>query len=78
MRPPCQDGVIISDGNLYWGPWMCGCQLSLYGHICLAPAGKFDAGSAADASRLQAGDGDPAQVAPLRSQARRLAVLPGR
>ena len=41
MRPPCQDGVIISDGHLYWGPWMCGCQLSLYGHICLAPAGDF-------------------------------------
>ncbi|MCA9049913.1 MAG: PQQ-like beta-propeller repeat protein, partial [Planctomycetaceae bacterium] len=22
----------------YWGPWMCGCQLSLYGNIALAPA----------------------------------------
>ena len=33
MRPPCQDGVIISDGLLFWGPWMCGCQLSLYGHV---------------------------------------------
>ena len=42
MRPPCQDGVIISDGQLYWGPWMCGCQLSLYGHISLAPAGDFN------------------------------------
>ncbi len=39
MRPPCQDGVIISDGLLFWGPWMCGCQLSLYGHVCLGPAG---------------------------------------
>ncbi len=38
MRPPCQDGVVISDGHLYWGPWMCGCQLSLYGHICLSHA----------------------------------------
>ena len=37
MRPPCQDGVLISNGHLYWGPWMCGCQLSLYGNICLAP-----------------------------------------
>ena len=43
MRPPCQDGVIISDGLLFWGPWMCGCQLSLYGHICLGPAGAADA-----------------------------------
>ena len=24
---------------LYWGPWMCGCQLSLYGHIGLARLG---------------------------------------
>lgn len=39
MRPPCQDGVMISNGLLYWGPWMCGCQLSLYGHICLTGAG---------------------------------------
>ncbi|MEM7012919.1 MAG: hypothetical protein AAF585_15695, partial [Verrucomicrobiota bacterium] len=35
MRPPCQDGVLISNGQLYWGPWMCGCQLSLYGNISL-------------------------------------------
>lgn len=38
MRPSCQDGVIISNGHLYWSPWMCGCQLSLYGNICLGPA----------------------------------------
>ena len=38
MRPPCQDGVLISNGHLYWGPWMCGCQLSLYGNIGLCPA----------------------------------------
>lgn len=37
MRPPCQDGVLVSNGHLYWGPWMCGCQLSLYGHIALKP-----------------------------------------
>jgi len=40
MRPPCQDGVIVSNGLLYWGPWMCGCELSLYGHICLGPEQK--------------------------------------
>lgn len=40
MRPPCQDGVLIANGHLYWGPWMCGCQLSLYGHIALGPAGN--------------------------------------
>ncbi|MHC4877123.1 MAG: outer membrane protein assembly factor BamB family protein [Planctomycetota bacterium] len=39
MRPPCQDGVLISNGHLYWGPWMCGCQLSLYGNIGLRSLG---------------------------------------
>lgn len=37
MRPPCQDGVLIANGHLYWGPWMCGCPLSLYGNIGLGP-----------------------------------------
>ncbi|MHB0958999.1 MAG: outer membrane protein assembly factor BamB family protein [Pirellulaceae bacterium] len=48
MRPPCQDGVIISDGLLFWGPWMCGCQLSLYGHICLGPADTSRTNGAVD------------------------------
>jgi outer membrane protein assembly factor BamB len=39
MRPPCQDGVLIAGGHLYWGPWMCGCALSLYGNIALSPVG---------------------------------------
>jgi outer membrane protein assembly factor BamB len=38
MRPPCQDGVLVAAGHLYWGPWMCGCQLSLYGNIGLGAA----------------------------------------
>lgn len=42
MRPPCQDGVLIANGHLYWGPWMCGCQLSLYGNIGLRPVGDED------------------------------------
>ena len=37
MRPPCHSGVIISDGMLCWGPWMCGCNLSFYGHVGLGP-----------------------------------------
>lgn len=57
MRPPCQDGVMISDGQLYWGPWMCGCQLSLYGHIALAPARDFDFQPSLDGSRLETGPG---------------------
>lgn len=53
MRPPCQDGVLISEGRLYWGPWMCGCQLSLYGHIALGPAGDFDFDGPDPATRLE-------------------------
>jgi len=64
MRPPCQDGVIISDGNLYWGPWMCGCQLSLYGHICLTSAGDFDFQPGLGESRLET-FADAASVKPL-------------
>jgi len=57
MRPPCQDGVLIAGGHLYWGPWMCGCQLSLYGNIGLRPAGtdaRIDAPE--DNGRLMVGD----------------------
>ncbi len=68
MRPPCQDGVIISDGYLYWGPWMCGCQLSLYGHISLGPSGDFDRRGPAPAERLEiAGDASPTPVDTLLS-----------
>lgn len=42
MRPACQDGVIVSNGMLYWGPWMCDCNHSLVGMISLAPAGNLD------------------------------------
>ena len=66
MRPPCHDGVIISDGLLYWGPWICGCHLSLYGNIALAPVGSFDfQQKATDAERLEPGQGDLRQVAEL-------------
>jgi len=42
MRPACHDGVVISGGQLYWGPWMCDCNLQLVGLISLASAGDFD------------------------------------
>ncbi len=54
MRPPCQDGVLISNGHLYWGPWMCGCQLSLYGNIALRPEGPGTAGRATEEPALLA------------------------
>ena len=42
MRPSCQDGVLPAFGHLYWGPWMCDCNLTLVGVVSLAPAGNFD------------------------------------
>jgi outer membrane protein assembly factor BamB len=65
MRPPCPDGVIIANGLFYWGPWMCQCPLSLYGHGALAPAGKFNYRPGADDSRWEPGEGDPAAVEKL-------------
>jgi outer membrane protein assembly factor BamB len=65
MRPPCQDGVLISNGHLYWGPWMCGCQLSLYGHIALAPAPATEADNA---NRLVVGP-DAGRLRPLEVRA---------
>ena len=66
MRPACHDGVVIGNGHLYWGPWMCGCNLSLIGVVCLGPAGSFDhTGKAIEAERLDVLADDPAEVAPL-------------
>lgn len=70
MRPPCQDGVVIANGMLYWGPWMCGCPLSLYGHVGLAPAGDFNFRPGADDSRLETPENAPKAV-------RELPVRPG-
>jgi outer membrane protein assembly factor BamB len=69
MRPPCQDGVLVAGGHLYWGPWMCGCQLSLYGNIGLRPGD--DAATEIDSShgtRLITGD-LAAEVKPLQVHA---------
>ena len=63
MRPACHDGVIVSDGLLYWGPWICACKLSLFGHIGLGPAGEFNFQSKpAESERLSFGPGNPNEV----------------
>jgi outer membrane protein assembly factor BamB len=63
MRPACHDGVIISEGFLYWGPWICFCNLSLYGHICLGPAGSFPPDFKPDEKvQLLSGTGDLTKV----------------
>jgi outer membrane protein assembly factor BamB len=54
MRPSCQDGVLVAHGHLFWGPWMCDCNLTLVGVVSVAPAGKFDfAGTVRDSERLE-------------------------
>jgi outer membrane protein assembly factor BamB len=65
MRPACTDGVVAAHGYLYWGPWMCRCDLTQLGVISLGPGGSFDyTAPAADADRLEAAS-DAATVAPL-------------
>ena len=56
MRPPCHDGVTIANGMLYWWPYVCDCQLSIYGVTGLGPAGDYDFNkSATDEDNLQKG-----------------------
>ena len=70
MRPACHDGVVVAGGHLYWGPWMCGCNLSLIGVVSLGPAGDFDfSQKAIEAERLQTAVDDPTDVAPLPTAA---------
>lgn len=66
MRPPCHDGVTVANGLLYWWPYVCDCQLTLYGVTCLASAGGFNfQPQVTQEERLETGDGDPAKVAAL-------------
>ena len=60
MRPACQDGVIVSNGMLYWGPWMCDCNHSLVGMISLAPVDNLDLSqSALEQTRLKSIQSEP-------------------
>jgi outer membrane protein assembly factor BamB len=66
MRPACQDGVLVAHGHLFWGPWMCRCDLTQIGLISLEPAGQVDfTARASDADRLQATAADPSKTAAL-------------
>lgn len=57
MRPSCQVGVIIANGQLYWIPWACDCNLQMFGAIALAPAGDFKFNQPAhESDRLEAGE----------------------
>jgi len=66
MRPGCNDGVIVSNGLLYWGPWDCGaCNISLYGHIALSHAPEASADDAPAGPRLETGPGSLTDLAPF-------------
>ena len=57
MRPSCFTGTVISGGHLYWTPWVCDCNLQMFGTICCAPAGNFKFHQAAvESERLESAD----------------------
>ena len=67
MRPSCHVGVVVAHGHLYWQPWVCDCNLQLFGTVCAGPAGDFAFDANADeADRLELlaadipADGQPA------------------
>ena len=43
MRPSCHDGVVIGNGMTYWMPWVCDCNLTMFGISALAHARQTDA-----------------------------------
>ena len=53
FRPSCHVGVIIANGHLYWIPWVCDCNLQLFGLIACRPAGGFDFEQPATRDRLE-------------------------
>jgi len=66
MRPTCHDGVTISNGLLYWWPYVCDCQLSIYGVTCLGPAGNFEFNqNAREDERLEKVQDDKFRIAGL-------------
>ncbi|HDY89488.1 MAG TPA: hypothetical protein ENH82_15415, partial [bacterium] len=70
MRPNCHDGVTIANGLLYWWPMPCDCLLTLYGAICLGPAGDFNFSPAASENeRLEKNVNSTDNIADIASSA---------
>jgi outer membrane protein assembly factor BamB len=57
MRPSCHVGVVVAGGHLHWVPWVCDCNLQMFGVIGCGPAGDFDFAPKATAARLEAAAG---------------------
>jgi len=53
FRPSCHIGVVIANGLLYWVPWVCDCNLQLFGLIACRPAGNFNFEQPAASGRLE-------------------------
>jgi outer membrane protein assembly factor BamB len=78
FRPSCNDGIVPANGHLYLGPWACDCNLTLIGRVALTSAGDFEFDHpATDAERLQHGDGDINNVAPLEVTAEDWSIYRG-
>ncbi|MGD8236943.1 MAG: PQQ-binding-like beta-propeller repeat protein [Armatimonadota bacterium] len=66
MRPSCHIGVVPANGHLYWVPWVCDCNLQMFGAITLAPAGGFEFDKQTPGrERLEMAPGDPRRIAKL-------------
>ena len=66
MRPSCQIGALVAHGYLYWAPWVCDCNLQMFGAIACGPAGDFVFDQeATEADRLERPAGDTERLAPF-------------
>jgi outer membrane protein assembly factor BamB len=69
MRPACTDGVIVANGSLYLGPWVCGCNSTLFGFLALSPAGTaLQRGSGSESRALETEAGFDGPVRPFEIQ----------
>ncbi len=56
VRPSCHVGVVVAHGHLYWLPWVCDCDLQMFGIFACGPAGDFVFDQKAlDGERLERG-----------------------
>ncbi|MCP4260981.1 MAG: PQQ-binding-like beta-propeller repeat protein [Planctomycetes bacterium] len=51
MRPSCFVGTVVANGQFYWMPGTCDCNLQMFGLICCAPAGDFQFDQTAEQSQ---------------------------
>ena len=52
-RPTCIDGTTVSDGHIYFWPWVCDCNIAFYGMLGMAPMKNMKTCIKADDKRLE-------------------------